>query len=51
MRTSFEPYIMEQMALVSQTGLPINRPLWFDFPDDAASWGITKQDPRTWLRR
>ena len=31
---------MAQMANVSATGQPINRPLWWDFPEDHATWDI-----------
>eukprot|EP01047_Picozoa_sp_COSAG01_P104759 COSAG01_NODE_34048_length_554_cov_1.342857_1_plen_113_part_00 len=40
MRESLHDYIMAAMDKVSQTGLPINRPLWFDFPADANTWEI-----------
>jgi alpha-glucosidase (family GH31 glycosyl hydrolase) len=39
-RESLHDYIMAAMDKVSQTGLPINRPLWFDFPADANTWEI-----------
>lgn len=40
LRGSMESYIMDQMQLASATGTPINRPLWWDFPEDAPTWGI-----------
>ena len=32
---------MQAMSDVSATGLPVNRPLWFDFPHDAIAWKVT----------
>ena len=34
---------MAQMLAVSQTGQPINRPLFWDFPADEAVWTIKDQ--------
>ena len=28
------------MRKLNTTGRPINRPLWWDFPEDRAAWGI-----------
>ena len=39
-RESLKDYIMKAMDDVSQTGLPINRPLFFDFPEDPNVWEI-----------
>ena len=36
-------YTMEQMALVAETGLPVNRPLSFEYPEDAQAWKVTDQ--------
>merc|ERR1712039_820976 len=33
-------YIMAQMKAAATTGLPVNRPLWFDFPHDQKTWAI-----------
>ena len=35
-----KPYILEQMATASSTGVPPMRPIWFDFPDDNAAWAV-----------
>jgi alpha-D-xyloside xylohydrolase len=40
LREQIRPYILEQMAAVPDHGLPVMRPLWFDFPDDATAWAI-----------
>lgn len=40
-RYTWHEYIMAQMTAVSQTGKPVNRPLWFDFPHDPMTWDIT----------
>jgi len=42
-REQLRPYIMEQMAIASFNGTPVMRPLWFDFPNDAASSLIDDQ--------
>eukprot|EP00118_Oscarella_pearsei_P028917 m.3257 g.3257 ORF g.3257 m.3257 type:complete len:665 (+) comp9197_c0_seq1:1041-3035(+) len=43
LRESMRPYIMEQMALVNQTGTPVNRPLWFNYPNDPNTWNINTE--------
>lgn len=40
LRETLRPYVQQEMQLVSKTGLPINRPLWFDFPEDSKTWDI-----------
>jgi alpha-glucosidase (family GH31 glycosyl hydrolase) len=40
-RYTWHDYVMAQMAAVSQTGKPVNRPLWFDFPNDPLTWDVT----------
>lgn len=40
LRERLRPYILEQMRLAHHTGLPPMRPLFVDFPDDAATWEI-----------
>lgn len=40
MRYNFKSYVAEALTNVSQTGLPVNRPLFWDFPSDAATWDI-----------
>jgi alpha-D-xyloside xylohydrolase len=37
-REDLRSYIMDAMERVSRTGQPINRPLFFDFPEDPESW-------------
>ncbi|HEY1529936.1 MAG TPA: TIM-barrel domain-containing protein [Galbitalea sp.] len=39
LRERLRPYIHEQMTVAHQSGLPPMRPLFVDYPDDAASWG------------
>ncbi|WP_344095883.1 glycoside hydrolase family 31 protein [Microbacterium deminutum] len=43
LRERLRPYIHRQMAIASQTGLPPMRPLFVDFPDDAATWDVDDQ--------
>ena len=47
----FKPYIKSQMERVSRTGQPLNRPLFWDFPDDPRAWdvGVVCRSPRTTL--
>jgi len=40
MRERLRPYILAHMRVAHETGLPMMRPLFFDFPDDAKSWEI-----------
>ena len=40
LRTTLQPYIMTQMRSASSQGVPINRPVWWDFPFDEATWSI-----------
>ena len=40
LRQTLAPYIKAELARTSATGLPFNRPLWFDFPDDPNCWKI-----------
>jgi alpha-D-xyloside xylohydrolase len=40
MRLRLVPYIMEQMAAAAAHGTPVMRPLFFDFPADAACYEI-----------
>lgn len=40
LRERLRPYIHEQMRRASADGLPPMRPLFVDFPDDAASWAV-----------
>ena len=40
LRQHLQPYIHEQMERVSKTGQPINRPLFWDFPEDPHCWAI-----------
>lgn len=43
MRNSLRQYVLSQMQAVNETGLPVNRPLWFEFPCDDSVWAITDQ--------
>ena len=40
LRAELKGYVMEQMARVAADGTPVNRPLWFDAPHDAAAWDV-----------
>jgi alpha-D-xyloside xylohydrolase len=43
LRERLRPYIMRQMKSAHETGAPVMRPLFFDFPDQAESWQIEDQ--------
>jgi alpha-D-xyloside xylohydrolase len=43
LRERIKPYLLEQMASAAKNGTPPMRPLWFDFPDDYAAWGVEDQ--------
>jgi alpha 1,3-glucosidase len=40
LRHSLMPYIYTQCYFSTQSGLPIMRPLWMEFPEDMATFGI-----------
>jgi alpha-D-xyloside xylohydrolase len=40
LRERLRPYLMEQMRAAAGSGLPPMRPLFVDFPADAASWAV-----------
>merc|ERR1712196_718189 len=40
-REALRPYINKQMAVTAQTGAPVMRPLWFEFPGDKATMDTT----------
>ena len=40
LRERLRPYIREVMRAASETGAPVIRPLFYDFPTDAAAWKI-----------
>lgn len=42
-RERMKPYIMQQMKLAHETGMPPMRPLFVDFPDDGTSWEVEDQ--------
>eukprot|EP01113_Clastostelium_recurvatum_P009035 TRINITY_DN14317_c0_g1_i1.p1 TRINITY_DN14317_c0_g1~~TRINITY_DN14317_c0_g1_i1.p1 ORF type:complete len:728 (-),score=115.70 TRINITY_DN14317_c0_g1_i1:12-2195(-) len=42
-RASMKTYIAQNMALASKSGIPIMRPLWFDFASDARTLDIDDQ--------
>ena len=42
-RVSIKAYLQRQMLALSESGRPVNRPLWYDFPADAASWAVDDQ--------
>jgi alpha-D-xyloside xylohydrolase len=39
-RVSIKGYLAQEMAKMSASGRPINRPLSWDFPGDEQSWGV-----------
>ena len=43
LRERLRPYIMEQMAVAHERGIPPMRPLFFDFPEDQACMEIDDQ--------
>jgi alpha-D-xyloside xylohydrolase len=43
LRERIRPYVDKQMRLAHKTGLPPMRPLFVDFPEDAASWKVDDQ--------
>ena len=43
LRERLRPYIMEQMRLAHEKGVPPMRPLFFDFPQDEMSWAVEDQ--------
>jgi len=43
MRERLRPYIMEQMQIAHETGCPVIRPLFLDFPSDSNSWTVDDQ--------
>ncbi len=43
LRERLRPYLHEQMRTASSTGLPPMRPLFVDFPEDAAAWTVEDQ--------
>lgn len=38
MRERLRPYIMKHMKTASETGRPVMRPMFYDFPDDRKCW-------------
>lgn len=43
LRQTLIPYIKEQVKEAQKTGAPIMRPLFYDFPEDEATWGISDE--------
>ena len=43
LRESMKPYITKLMEDAHETGAPVMRPLFYDFPDDASSWDCTDE--------
>jgi alpha-D-xyloside xylohydrolase len=40
LRERLKPYLAEQMRAAHERGAPVMRPLFYDFPRDAASWEV-----------
>jgi alpha-D-xyloside xylohydrolase len=38
MREQLAPYILTQMRVAAETGVPPMRPIWFDYPYDERAW-------------
>ncbi len=38
-----KPYIAALAVNVTQSGVPTVRPLWWEFPNDPAAWGVDNQ--------
>ena len=43
LRNTWRSYVMDAMEQVNKTGLPVQRPLWYDFPEDSNTWSIEDQ--------
>jgi alpha-D-xyloside xylohydrolase len=43
LRERLRPYILAQMCIAHETGLPPMRPLFVDFPDDTSCWAVDDQ--------
>ena len=43
LRYRLAPYILRALTETSRTGLPFNRPLWFDFPGCVKCWDIADE--------
>ncbi|MBD3346558.1 MAG: hypothetical protein GF401_16000 [Chitinivibrionales bacterium] len=43
LREKLRPYIMRRMELTHLKGIPLMRPLFFDFPHDPIAWEIEDQ--------
>ncbi len=43
LRERLRPYVMEQMATASTTGLPPMRAMFLEFPEEAATWSLADQ--------
>ncbi len=43
LRERLRPYIFSQMTKVSETGIPVMRPMFFDYPDDEICYSLGEQ--------
>ena len=43
LRETLKEYVVAELAETSKSGLPLNRPLWFDSPSDSDTWTVTDQ--------
>ena len=43
LRERLRPYIEAQMKIASETGRPVMRPMFFDFPEDEVCWERSEQ--------
>lgn len=43
LREDLRSYVLAELAQTAATGLPFNRPLFFDYPSDEKVWAIQDQ--------
>jgi len=43
LREALRPYVREQMQHTHETGAPVMRPMFYDFPADKTCWSLEKQ--------
>tara|TARA_B110000208_G_C11691913_1_gene402583 strand:- start:30 stop:1154 length:1125 start_codon:yes stop_codon:yes gene_type:complete len=51
MRETFRPYVEGELAETAKSGLPLNRPLFYDFPSDPNVWGSSSADQFSFGRK
>ena len=43
LRETLRPYVLQELQETARSGLPLNRPLLFDYPADSKVWSVTDQ--------